>query len=124
MNNTSQLDKLVSFLEKALPNLLPGEKIRVEDGIVYGAGDSVTIQETEIERNTIVGPKKFPGWTVSVIHYIPSTQWEPADCDEHEIGAYPSWFQAAEAFLVEIFRDKIRREEERQSDIEFYIKID
>jgi hypothetical protein len=113
MNATSQLDKLVAFLEQALPKLLPGEKIRVEDGIVYGAGDSVTIQETKIERKTIVGPKKFPGWTVSTWHYIPSTQWEPADCDEHEVGSYPSWTQAAEAFLVEIFKDRIDRELER-----------
>jgi hypothetical protein len=113
MNATSQLDRLVSFLERALPNLLPGEKIRVEDGIVYGAGDSVTIQEGEFERKTIAGPRKFPGWTVSVMHHIPSTQWEPADCDEHEVGAYPSWTQAAEAFLMEIFRDRIDRELER-----------
>jgi hypothetical protein len=119
MNATTQLDSLVAFLEAALPKLLPGEKIRTENGIVYGAGDSVTIQETEIERPSIVGPKKFPGWSVSTWHYIPSTQWEPADCDEREVGQYPSWIQAAEAFLVEIFRDKISREEERMSRPDF-----
>jgi hypothetical protein len=118
MNATSQLDKLVAFLEQALPKLLPGEKIRVEDGIVYGAGDAVTIQEGEFERNTIAGPRKFPGWTVSVMHYIPSTQWEPADCDEREVGAYPSWTQAAEAFLMEIFKDRIEGEFQRQSSPE------
>jgi len=116
MNATSQLDKLVAFLEQALPKLLPGEKIRVEDGIVYGGGDFVTIQETEIERKTIVGPKNFPGWTVSTWHYIPSTQWEPADCDEKEVGQYPSWTQAAEAFLVELFKDKIEDEVQRASN--------
>lgn len=118
MNATNtQLDNLVRFLNEALPRLLPGETIEVRDGIVYGAGDAVTIQEAEVERKTIAGPKTFPGWSVSTWHYIPSTQWEPADCDEREVGSYPSWIQAAEAFLVEIFRDRINREEERQSDI-------
>lgn len=120
MNATKpQLDNLVAFLEAALPKLLPGEKIRTENGIVYGAGDGVTIQETEIERKTIAGPRKFPGWTVSVRWYIPSTQWEPADCDEHEVGQYPSWSQAAEAFLLEIFRDRINGEFERLSRPDF-----
>jgi len=120
MNATNtQLDNLVAFLEAALPKLLPGEKIRTENGIVYGAGDFVTIQQTEIERPSIVGPRKFPGWTVSVMHYIPSTQWEPAYCDEREIGQYPSWTQAAEAFLVEIFRDRINGEFERLSRPDF-----
>jgi len=118
MNTTSQLDKLVSFLEQALPKLLPGEKIRVEDGIVYGAGNYVTIQEGEVERETIVGTETFPGWSVSVMHYIPSTQWEPADCDEREVGAYPCWTQAAEAFLMEIFKDRIEGEFQRQSSPE------
>jgi hypothetical protein len=111
MNATNT--QLVAFLEQALPKLLPGETIRFEDGIVYGAGDYVTIQETDIERKTIAGTKLLPGYTVSVMHYIPSTQWEPADCDEHEVGSYPNWKQAAEAFLIEIFRDKIHRELER-----------
>jgi hypothetical protein len=115
MNATSQLDQLVLFLEAALPKLLPGEKIRVENGIVYGGGDFVTIQETEIERPTIAGPRKFPGWSVSTWHYIPSTRWEPADVDEKEVGQYPSWTQAAEAFLVELFRDKVENEFQRAS---------
>jgi hypothetical protein len=120
MNATNtQLDNLVAFLEAALPKLLPGEKIRTENGIVYGAGDLVTIQETEIERPSIAGPRKFPGWTVSVVHYIPSTQWEPADCDEHEVGQYPSWTQAAEAFLLEIFKDRIESEFQRLSNPDF-----
>jgi hypothetical protein len=117
MNATSQLDSLVAFLNEALPRLLPGETIRVEDGIVYGAGDAVTIQETEIERKTILGPQKFPGWSISRWNYIPSTQWEPADVQEEEIGTYNGWLQAASAFLIELFSHRINAEEERQSNI-------
>lgn len=120
MNATKpQLDNLVAFLEAALPKLLPGEKIRTENGIVYGAGDGVTIQETEIERPTIAGTKTFPGWSVSTWHTTHYTQWDPPDVEEKEIGQYPSWSQAAEAFLVEIFRDRINGEFERLSRPDF-----
>lgn len=104
MNATSQLDDLVAFLNEALPRLLPGETIRVEDGIVYGADDAVTTQETE-----------FPGWSVSTWHYILRRK---GGRPQHIMGSrrqYPSWIQAANAFLVEIFRDKVDREKERQS---------
>ena len=96
----------LSLANAALSDLLPGEKVVLKDGILYGYYDAVSISPTQYDQPTISGLIERTGWEVERLHFRPSTRWEPEDCDLSTVGTFPIIEQAVSTMIETIFKLK------------------
>ena len=96
----------LALANEALSDLLPGEKVVLKDGILYGYYDAVSITPTQYDQPTISGLIERTGWEVERLHVCPSTQWEPENCDLSTVGTFPTIEQAVSTMIETIFKLK------------------
>ncbi len=96
----------LSLANAALADLLPGEKVVLKDGILYGYYDAVSISPTQYHEQTIRSFIERTGWEVTTWHVQPSTRWHPEECWDSPVGTFPTIERAVESMIETIFKLK------------------
>jgi len=113
------LGKIVAFVEKVTDSLLPGEKITVQDGAIWGYYNSVSLEPAVVEVQSIARVTEVSGWTVTTWKQTSGSYWEPADVDDHTVGEFTNWKTAAAVFLKTIFDMRVDDEIQGLCDTEY-----
>ena len=120
----SSLHKMFAQLQKDIQEFLPNENIRLYDNhdgepCIFGYHDSLSLEESEFEIDTIGRKKLVNGWSITkwvINHGYPH---EPDGVDAVEVGYFRTEVSARLAFLKAIFACKMEDYAQRLYDIAF-----
>ena len=96
----------LALANEALAELLPGEKVLLKDGILYGYYDAVTISPTQYDQPKIGGLIERTGWEVTTWDVQPSTRWHPEEYIDSPVGTFPTIQEAVQSMIETIFKLK------------------
>lgn len=113
------LSKIVAFLDKIAGSILPGEKVAMRDGAIWGYHNSVSLEPAVVEVQSIARVTEVSGWTVTTWKQTCGSYWEPADVDDHTVGEFTTEYAAAAVFLKTIFDMRVDDEIQGLCDTEY-----
>ena len=102
----AELPLAFDMVQKALAELIPGEKAELQDGSISAYGGAVTLDPVVYETKRIGVVQETAGWQVTTWKEYPGGYWTPPEYVDAPVGEPTQYGQAVQRFVETVFKIK------------------